>query len=222
MSNYQNLVDKIHLGVNPYDGYNPSGFPASQCFDMVSPYANFKDMINRLRPGLIIEVGSFLGGSSIRMAEAVKSAGLTNTAILCVDTWLAEQILWSLPQQRQMLRIQFGRPMFYYTFLSNVIDARLQDVIVPLSMPSLSAGRYIKQLGFTSKMIFIDGCHEGGDVRNDLDMYWEILESGGEMLIDDYAPDVPMYQGLVQDVRAFCAANRLSPQITGNCVLLRK
>lgn len=222
MTAYQTLIDKIHLGVNPYDGYQGVEYPASPYFVMVSPHADFKGMIARTRPHLIIEVGSFLGGSATRMAEALKETGLTSSAILCVDTWLAEQVLWSTPAERPRLQIKFGRPNFYYTFLSNIVHAKAQDVVVPLSMPSLSAGRYIKQLGLRAQMIFIDGCHEKGDVRNDLEMYWEILDPGGEMLIDDYAPWAAMYAGLVEDVNAFCQQHRLAPKITGNCVLLHK
>jgi hypothetical protein len=219
---FDELIARIHTGINPYQGYPKEHWPVEQFFEWGCRHPWFHELIEELKPWLIIEVGSFLGGSAIVMAEKLRAMGLVNSAVLCIDTWLAEQILWSMPEHRVKLKIQYGRPCFYYTFLSNIIDRGLQDVVVPLSMPSLSAGRYLKRLGIRSSFIYIDGCHEEGDVRNDLEMYWAILEPGGVMLVDDYNEGVEMFVGLVRDVDRFVAERGLQMERRNDKIVLRK
>ena len=182
----------------------------------------FAELITDLKPRLIIEVGSFLGGSAINMGATVKALGLHDSAVICVDTWLAEEILWSMPEHRVKLKHTFGTPCFYYTFLSNILDRQLQDTVVPLRMPSVSAARYLAKLGITAKLIYIDGSHEEGDVLRDLELYWDRLEPGGVMLIDDYEPGVPMFEGLVRDVNKFAKQRKLKVERSGNKVKLGK
>jgi predicted O-methyltransferase YrrM len=200
---FNELIKKIHLGTNPFEGYPKDQWPVQHWGGWGSDHPFFAEMVAKIKPHLIIEVGSFLGGSAIQQGQLLKKNGLNDSAVLCVDTWLAEQILWSLPDQREKLKLRFGRPCFYYTFLSNIIDVGLQNMVVPLSMPSLSAARYLKQLGVTAPMIYIDGCHEEFDCRRDLDMYWDLLEPGGGMIIDDYVCGSDMFAGLVRDVNRF-------------------
>jgi hypothetical protein len=222
MTAYEELIQKIHLGINPYADY-PSAYWPPDYFAFGPGQPIFDELVAEIKPRLIIEVGSFLGGSAITMGGAIKRLGLTGSAILCVDTWLAEQILWSMPEHRVKLKIQFGRPCFYYTVLSNVLGRKLEDVIVPLPMPSISAGRYIRELGIQkAQLIYIDGCHEEGDCLRDLEMYWEFLEPGGTMLVDDYDPHEKMFVGLIRDVDKFCLAKGLTKRIVINKVVLKK
>ena len=221
---YDELIGKIHAGINPYAGYDriSGDWPAQHWGEWGSGHGWFGRLIEELKPSLIIEVGSFLGGSAITMGGKLKALGLNDSAVLCVDTWLAEEILWSMPEHRAKLKITYGTPCFYYTFLSNVIDRGLQDTVVPLRMPSVSAGRYLRKLGITAGLIYIDGCHEEGDVMRDLEMYWAILEPGGAMLIDDYQPGVPMFDGLVRDVDRFGSRKGLKMEREGEKGVFRK
>lgn len=220
---YNLLIEKIHIGVSPYAGYPKEQWPTEQFSGWGSIHHWFKELIERLRPELIIEVGTFLGGSAIHMGECLRNAKINDSAILCIDTWLAEQILWSMAEHRVRLKIQYGRPCFYYTFLSNVIEKGLQGTIVPLPMPSQSAARYLKELGgITAKLIYIDGCHEEGDCYRDLNAYWQFLEPGGAMLVDDYNPENPMFFGLVKDVNQFCLDRELKREVSECKALLWK
>ena len=222
MNHYQNLIDKIHLGVNPYEGFPGHAWP-TDFFGWRSEHEYFDRLIQDLRPGLIIEVGSFLGGSAINMARLLAKNELAESAILCVDTWLAEQILWTIPEHRDRLKMTFGSPCFYYTFLSNVMARGCQDKIVPLRMPSLSASRLLRQLDIRAKLVYIDGCHEEGDVLRDLEAYWDLLLPGGAMLIDDYSPqgDV-MFAGLVSDVDRFASDQGLLLEAANDKAILYK
>jgi hypothetical protein len=226
-SKFDELVKSIHLGVNPYEGYleSPMKAPVSHWGQWGSDHPWLVEMVESTRPGLIIEVGSFLGGSAIAMGEKLRALGLKDSAILCVDTWLAEEILWSRAEHRDKLKIQFGSPCFYYTFLSNILDKGLQDTVLPLRMPSFSAARYLASLGITAKAIYIDGTHIEGDVMCDLNLYWDRLEPGGVMLIDDYVPDSPdrwLFEGVIRDTQKFAAQRNLKLEASGNKARFRK
>ena len=54
-------------------------------------------------------------------------------------------------------------------------------------------------------MIYIDAGHEFESVTRDLEMYWELLEEGGAMILDDYIT----WAGVTKAVDAFAFKNNL-------------
>ena len=146
--------------------------------------AIFGHLIREVRPTHIIEVGTWLGQSALTMAGHVKSEGL-NCQITCVDTWLGALEFWTwgkdTPERDLLLR--HGYPQIYYQFLSNVVHAKAQDVILPLPLPSSIAWKAITQ---PAQLIYIDGSHEYEDVRADCLNFWNLLAEGGVMFGDDF------------------------------------
>ena len=59
-----------------------------------------------LRPSTIVEVGSFLGCSSRHFAGLLKAANL-DSVVVCVDTWLAEEVLYGEDQKVSPLSSYF-------------------------------------------------------------------------------------------------------------------
>lgn len=221
---YKRLLALIQNGIDIWAGFDPTEWRPTYQYDWDSHHEWFETAIAELRPDIIIEVGSFIGVSAIHMAGLLKKAGL-DSAVLCIDTWLAERQLWSRSEIRAALMFRHGRPNVYYSFLANVIDAGLTDYIVPMPMDSHSAARYLQDLGIDAPLIYIDGNHEGGEVYADLAAYWERLRPGGIMLIDDYIPSKKpghMFTGLVNDVNRFAAEMGLKMEQLGNKVRLRK
>jgi cephalosporin hydroxylase len=79
-----NLMRAIH-GKDIYEGFDHLQFPFDPAgWGCESPA--FETLIERVRPKLIIEVGTWKGGSAIRMADLLKEKSLTETPILCIDT----------------------------------------------------------------------------------------------------------------------------------------
>jgi cephalosporin hydroxylase len=69
-----------------YDGMNWHAIqPDRQGWASDNPC--FAELIDELRPSLVIEVGSWKGASLLEMARATTSLGLP-TQFICVDTWL--------------------------------------------------------------------------------------------------------------------------------------
>src|SRR5690348_6651843 len=90
------------LGADPWDGFDPAGWvDLTDKWDSHHPM--FDEAVAKLRPSVIVEVGAFLGCSSRHFANLLKAAG-TDSVIVSVDTWLAEEVLYGVAEWREKLR----------------------------------------------------------------------------------------------------------------------
>ena len=173
--------------VSPYEGFDPSLHPDDlQGWNSADPL--FDEVIKKLSPRIIVEVGSWKGTSAIHLAKIIKSLGLP-TKIICIDTWLGspEHFLGDRPEWRESLRQEHGYPRLYYTFLANVVRQGMQDVIIPLPTTSESGAFILSRKQVRPDLVYIDGAHEHDSVLRDLRVYWRILADKGIILGDDYA-----------------------------------
>ncbi len=154
----------------------------------------FKEMIERTRPRIIIEVGTWKGASAIHMAKLTKDLGL-DTRIICVDTWLGSYEFWADCGERyQLLKVKNGHPQLYEQFLANVVKSGMQDVIIPFPNTSAIAARLFRyHYKIQADLIYIDASHDYYDVIEDIKNYKPLLTKGGLMFGDDFSqawPDV--------------------------------
>lgn len=208
MSEFDHLINALHLGKNPYEGFPHSQWCGTWYNDPGASRQIFKDAIDRVGPKVIVEVGSFVGESAIYMANYIK-AKKWDCAIVCVDTWYAGFDHWK--GAREKIKPHFGRPDFYYKFLSNVITNDCQSIIVPMASDSINAARILTWLGIRPQLIYVDGSHEQGDVYRDYQAYWDLLPTGGGMLVDDLTGWFP---GVLHDFDLFLKAESLTPVLT--------
>jgi predicted O-methyltransferase YrrM len=148
----------------------------------------FARVIADLRPHLVLEVGAWLGASSIHMArEALKYE--PHVEVVAIDTWLGEYLAWTSGGIRKYQGPD-GRPQLYEQFLSNVMHAKLEPWITPFPLDSINAAYALADLKVQADLIYIDGGHEHESVRADCALYRKLLGPGGVMLLDDahYAP----------------------------------
>jgi hypothetical protein len=174
----------------------------------------FRELIEKIKPTTIIEVGTWKGQSAITMGNAVREFGL-NTTIHCVDTWLGAIEFWTTGRntsERNLSTIN-GYPQVYYQFLSNVVHNNLQNVILPFPNTSENGYRYFKYNNITAQMIYIDASHEEDDIYKDLNNYYELLENNGILFGDDYQKDWP---GVINSVNRFTQEKNMELEIIGN------
>lgn len=222
MTHFQSLLNVLHASVNPFDRFQYTRSDLdNQGWNSTHPM--FEKIIAELRPKTIVEVGTWKGGSARHMAAITKKYNL-HAAIVCVDTWLGEEILWCDPTWKGSLRMEHGRPQVYRTFMANTIQANHHDTLIPISMPSPAGARYLRAKEVAADFVYIDASHIEGDVINDLNVYWDnVLREGGIMLIDDYAHDSKgQFDGLMRDVDKFCEQRRLGRIVEHEKILLRK
>lgn len=197
MSAFTDLLRMVHNSVNPYAGFPAKEWGGAWFNDPGARRDIFKQSIDMLQPRIIVEVGSFVGESAIFMAEHIKATGL-DAAILCVDTWYAGFDHYVGAPEK--IKLHFGRPDFYYRFMANVINHGHQDVILPLALDSINAARVLKMLHIKPNFVYVDASHEEGDVLRDYHAYWDLLDWGGGLLVDDLTGWFP---GVVKDYTAF-------------------
>lgn len=149
------------------------------------------DAIERLRPVLIAEVGTWKGASAIAMAKHMDKLGLPGR-IVCIDTWLGgvEHMLGNA-ENGNWLKLRWGWPHLYETFLANVMQAGVAHRIVPVPQTSHIAARLLAHLGIRPSVIYLDASHDFMDVAIDLQLYWDLLMPGGVIVGDDYTVHWP-------------------------------
>ena len=171
------------IGNNIYNNFTP--MPAdTQGWN--SDSGIFKNLINEIKPKVIVEVGTWKGRSAINMASTVKAAGL-KTKIYCVDTWLGAVEFWTSHKDttERNLLLKNGYPQIYYQFLSNVIHADHQDCIIPIPLPSTTAWQVLEHYNVKADLIYIDASHVYEDVLADIKNYSKVLNTPGIMFGDD-------------------------------------
>lgn len=205
---------------SPYDGFPITDYPQKEG-GWHSESSVFDKLIADIQPELVIEVGSWLGASALRMAEKLKEQS-TDARVLCVDTWLGAAEFWDSkkdPERYEALSLKSGFPTVFYQFVANVIHAGAEDVVVPFPQTSANAAVWLKKRDLKSKLIYIDGSHEEADVYADLTAYWPLLEVGGVMFGDDYDAFWP---GVIISVNRFAVENGLEAEVGDGFWQLRK
>ena len=123
-------------------------------------------LASSLRPNsVIVEIGSYLGASSVFLAKAVSSQ---NTKVYCIDTW-------------ENQGMSEGPRDTYEEFINN--SAKYADVIVPLrGFSSVIATDFNEEID----MIFFDGDHSFDGVFSDIKLWLPKMKQKGIVVFHDY------------------------------------
>ena len=199
---------------NPYDGFQGEGLRYDpQGWNSERPF--FHEIIDSVRPRLVIEVGAWKGASAIFMGRYLQKK-YPGAKILAVDTWLGSLEFWEReknPGLYKALRHGHGFPKIYEQFLYNVRHAGLQDIIIPFPQTSLTASRWLYRRGVLAELIYIDGSHHAEDVELDLKNYFPLLAEGGRIFGDDYCSEDG---GVAQSVQRFAQERKLGVLLKEN------
>lgn len=187
----QGFVDRVYDGVDPFASYAASETVSKATTDPLpegwgSDHPYFKHYIDLIRPTRIVEVGTWLGGSAVHIGRLLRAAGLNDSCIVCVDTWLGSSEHFLNAPERKTLKLANGRVTFYDDFMRNVVGHGLSDLIVPFSITSVAAAEVFREIEFAPDLIYIDGDHTSRGFRTDLELYWDILRPGGALIGDDF------------------------------------
>lgn len=183
------LLPMIHA-VSPYQDFPLAEYPGD-LQGWGSQSVAFDELLARLKPVRIIEVGTWKGGSAIHMAKVAHKLGIC-PEIICVDTWLGAVEFWTDqkdPDRYLALKCRNGYPSVYYQFVANVIHQECEDLITPFPQTATIAALWFRRYGVQAGLIYIDGSHEEDDVYADLVSYWDLVLPGGILAGDDWAWD---------------------------------
>lgn len=125
----------------------------------------------------VIEIGSWLGCSTRHIASLLQQHG----KLYAVDTWQGSIEHLFTKELAVML------PTLYQQFLSNMIHARLTDIVIPVRMFSVQAAPILAQKLTKVDMVYLDGAHDTESVLADLNAYWPfVADNNGIMCGDDW------------------------------------
>lgn len=169
----------------------------------------FRSLISSVRPKTIVEIGSWKGHSAVFMVDCLRREGIF-CDVVCVDTWLGSQEHWLKSDFRKLLKLTRGRPSFYEDFLSNIVSARAESFVLPLSLPSATAAEVLRHYEVSADLIYVDAGHGYSDVMGDITSYFDLVAPGGIMFGDDF-PHNPLKKA----VRDFARLKGLQIWISG-------
>jgi Methyltransferase domain len=186
---------------DPYIGFDKNKYTLdTQGWGSDSPV--FSSLILEIQPSVIIEVGTWKGGSAITMANSVKRNNI-DCEIICIDTWSGAPEFWedkSDPDRYRSLQLKNGYPSVYYQFLANMCHSSVEDVVTPLPLPSTNAAVVLNRKGIKADVIYIDGSHEYHDIFFDILTWLPLLKFGGVIFGDDHDQYWPSVVIGVKDV----------------------
>jgi MMP 1-O-methyltransferase len=121
-------------------------------------------------PGVIVEIGSWKGRSTIYLALGSK-AGPGKT-IFAIDPHTGSPEYWAA----------FGTVSTFDAFADNVRRAGVEDVVIPLVHTSTDVARNFEK---PVAMVFIDGAHEYESVKQDFEDWFPKVVNGGIVALHD-------------------------------------
>ncbi|AEG50337.1 hypothetical protein Sphch_2694 [Sphingobium chlorophenolicum L-1] len=177
------MIELVWRGNDPFQGFPKNIYQVdTQGWGFQHPYLSEAIAGSSL---LVVEVGVWKGASTIAMASKMRDLDIDG-AIICVDTWLGAADHWTQNEWFEHLGWDHGWPNLHRKFMANIIDAGLQDYVVPLPVDSINAAEVLKHYSVQADVIHIDAGHEYRSVISDLHAWWPILKEGGLYIGDDY------------------------------------
>ena len=138
------------------------------------------DMIPKLKPQKILEVGSFEGASTCYLIQKLSDRPLE---LHCIDTWdggIEHQEGASAEHDMNVIKKTFDENM---KIVKNPnLDLYIHQGYSHTKMAKLLVDGYEDYFDF----IYIDGSHEAPDVLCDAVLGFKLLKLGGVMVFDDY------------------------------------
>ena len=141
---------------------------------------------------LIIEVGSWKGGTSSILCDHMPSDGRLH----CVDCWITEtaQVCEQIFRINNYFNVESGRLIIHHKTSD---EAFSED---------------FSELGPVCDLVFIDGLHTYRQVYQDIYNYKTLVRPGGILCGDDYYPNGGRYVGIAKAVSQLVP----NPQCVGN------
>jgi hypothetical protein len=140
--------------------------------------------------------------------------------VLCVDTWLASNpALWKIKQFRESVLTQQIERSQYAQFLFNVLYSGFEKQILPFRNTSSLALQLMRAYRVRVDFVYVDAGHSECEVASDLAGAWEIVQTGGIIVGDDFTNRFP---GVLQAVNRFAKLQGVRPTIEGQKWWIRK
>jgi hypothetical protein len=220
------LLHNLYSNISPYlsceEKYIDNGYPHTNIL-----YDLLLILFTNIEPIYIVECGSMLGGSAIRMAEVLRNNN-KSTEIICIDPFTGDVNMWDWERNAswKFLRLENGIPTIYKRFLANCKFSGFENKIFPINATT-SVGIKLLQRLFTQKRItalpnyiYLDSAHEKDETFIELSLCWNCLINNGVLFGDDWGwvavrEDVIKFSNTIKNTTNYEYLNKIHKLING-------
>jgi hypothetical protein len=231
------LLETIYSGVSPYSSTDASWVDEGYPHTNIVPEL-IEKMFEMIPPRYIVEFGSMLGGSAIKMADVIEKKGL-EAEIICVDPFVGDINMWDWEKNAEwkFLRLTNGVPTIYKRFLANCRRRGHEHRILPINTTTMIGAGLLHRLAAQGRIhdmpnyIYLDSAHLPEETFMELKASWALLPDGGVLFGDDWSwpavrTDVERFsQTLGSEIdsdRLKILSVKLGSEIQGGRILLYK
>lgn len=152
----------------------PCSHPASVNVDVANAYYSMTKM---WRPNLVVEIGCFIGFSSLHIAQAVKDQGFGR--MISIDAFDWEVDAGCGMENRQIVAERYRK------------KAGLEDVLTYVKGYSTAVYPQLRsEIEHKIDLLFIDGDHSVNGVVADFNTYYQDVRVGGYIVLHDIYPEM--------------------------------
>ena len=189
------LLNNLYSNNSPYlsceEKYVDNGYPHTNIL-----YDLLQILFTNIEPTYIVECGSMLGGSAIRMAETLRNNN-KSTEIICIDPFTGDVNMWDWERNGgwQFLRLENGIPTIYKRFLANCRSNGFEHTILPINATTSVGIKLLQRLLTQNRItelpnyIYLDSAHEKDETFIELSICWNCLVNNSILFGDDWGWD---------------------------------
>jgi hypothetical protein len=192
------LLETLYSNNSPYlsceEKYIDNGYPHTNIL-----YELLQILFTFLEPTYIVECGSMLGGSAIRMATVLQINNKT-TEIICIDPFTGDVNMWDWEKNGRngengwrFLQLENGIPTIYKRFLANCKYSGFENSILPINATTSVGIKLLQRLFIQGRItelpnyIYLDSAHEKDETYIELSICWNCLVNNSVLFGDDWA-----------------------------------
>jgi predicted O-methyltransferase YrrM len=152
----------------------PCSHPASVNIDVANCYYSLTKMI---RPLLVVEIGCFIGFSTLHFAQALRELGFGE--MISIDAFDGDVDAGDGQENRQKIALRYWR------------RAELENIVTYIKGYSTEVYSQLKsKIKNKIDLLYIDGDHSPTGVFKDFDTYYDDVRVGGYVILHDIYPSM--------------------------------
>ncbi|KAK8688280.1 hypothetical protein V6N13_087053 [Hibiscus sabdariffa] len=211
---FPTILDRVFNNTSPYTNFPPPYLRAFLRGKRIKGWGSngavFQHLIQRVKPRVIIEVGTFLGASALHMFNVTRKLGL-QTQILCLDDFRGWPGFRDHFKDMNMIN---GDVLLLQQFLQNVAYFNATESVLPVPFSTGSGLEKLCEWGITGDLIEIDAGHDFISAWGDINRAYRLLRPGGIIFGHDYFTAADN-RGVRRAVNLFAKMNNLKIKTDG-------
>ncbi|XP_059312408.1 uncharacterized protein LOC132063726 [Lycium ferocissimum] len=214
------ILERVFKGTSPWQNFPPTHADNLLRKKWVKGWGSngavFENLIRKVQPKTIIEVGTFLGASALHMVELTRRLGLDDTKVVCIDDFRGWPGFSDNPRMKDMKMVN-GDVLLMYQFMQNVVNANATESVVYMPFSSGSALEKLCEWGVFGELIEVDAGHDFHSAWFDINRAFKLLKpgsAGGVIFGHDYFTAADN-RGVRRAVNLFARTHNLTVQVDG-------